>query len=136
MTDSVHPYLLALDSLTEASETGDARAFAELFTEDAIIWQSHRDRDLSVRRFMKIFPVMEAWVTNRRYEDRRTDLFDHGAVTQHVLRGRRIDDGSPVQLHCCVVVRFDDDGKIVSLNEYLDSSEAAAFGPPQRDKGR
>lgn len=128
MTD--HPHLRVLDALTEASEAADEAAFCRLFAADATIWQNLGRRATSVPDFLTVLRMLAQTVAERRYVDRRIDLFEGGAVEQHVLEGVRTRDQKRVRLRACVVVRFDADGLIVELREYLDSREATEFSRP------
>ncbi|SKB07819.1 nuclear transport factor 2 family protein [Aeromicrobium choanae] len=125
--DGTHPFLRALDRLTAASEVGDEAAFAHLFSPDATIWQSTVQRETSVPEFVRILRILDRTVTELQYVDRRVDVFESGAVEQHVLEGTRMSDRMRVRLQACVVVRFDERGLIRELREYIDSGEAAEF---------
>ena len=37
------------------------------------------------------------------------------------------EDGRELVLDICILLHFDDDGKIIRIDEYLDSAQIAAF---------
>ena len=57
---------------------------------------------------------------------RRLEVFPGGFVQQHLLKGRRVTDGLPVQLPACVIA-YVREGRITRLDEYLDSAHVADF---------
>jgi ketosteroid isomerase-like protein len=59
------------------------------------------------------------------YSDVRRSVGDGFVVEQHVVTLTR-PDGKSASTDVCVVLRFDDDGKITRLHQYVDS---AAFAP-------
>jgi ketosteroid isomerase-like protein len=68
--------------------------------------------------------LWDAGVTNV-YSDVRRTVADRAVTEQHVVTLTR-PDGVEVSSDVCVVIRFDDDGLITRLDEYMDT---AAFAP-------
>lgn len=58
---------------------------------------------------------------DHRYEDVRRVVGDRAVVEEHAVVAH-LSDGRPVRLHACVVVRVDDEGRITSIDEYVDTS--------------
>jgi ketosteroid isomerase-like protein len=59
------------------------------------------------------------------YSDVRRTVADHAVTEQHVVTLTR-PDGVAASCDVCVVIRFNDDGLITKLDEYLDT---VAFAP-------
>lgn len=130
MTDSErHPYIQLLDRITAAALAGDGSDLFNIYTEDAVIWHNHDNREQTVAQNVRLLERMPQWVADREYADRRFEVFEGGVVQQHTLKGTRISTGEPIALHACVVVRVNEEGRITRLDEYLDSAEAAKLAP-------
>lgn len=127
-----HPYVVLLDRIIAAAEAGDATDLFNVYADGAVIWHNNDDREQTVTQNAKVLEAMPRWVKERTYTDRQVQVFDGGVVQQHVLRGVNVESGEEVALHACVVVRVNEDGLITRLDEYLDSREAASFGPAPR----
>ncbi|MGH1561634.1 nuclear transport factor 2 family protein [Mumia sp. DW29H23] len=133
MSDSErHPYVVLLDRIIAAAEAGDAADLYNVYADDAVIWHNNDNREQTVERNAKVLEAMPRFVSDRRYTDRQVQVFDGGVVQQHVLRGVNVESGEEVALHACVVVRVNEEGLITRLDEYIDSGEAAGFGPASR----
>jgi ketosteroid isomerase-like protein len=124
-----HPHVQLLDRIIAAAQAGDASDLFEIYAEDAVIWHNHDNAEQTVAQNAKLLEAMPRWVANREYADRSFHVFEGGVVQQHVLRGTRISTGEAVELHACVVVQVNDEGRITRLDEYIDSGEAANFRP-------
>lgn len=130
MTDSNrHPHVKLLDRIIAAALAGDATDLFAVYADDAVIWHNHDNREQTVAENARLLEKMHSWVRDRSYDDRRIQLFDGGVVQQHVLRGVQISTGTPVELHACVVVQVNAEGRISRLDEYIDSRQAAALRP-------
>ena len=112
--------------LLDSIERGDVEAVADCYAPDVVIWHNtdgvEQGRDDNLRTLAAVVRLL----AERRYEDRRLDVFDGGFVEQHVLTGVRSADGVRVSLPAVLVGRVRD-GKIARLDEYLDSAQVAAF---------
>ncbi|GAA2080526.1 nuclear transport factor 2 family protein [Aeromicrobium tamlense] len=122
-----HPHVQLLDRIIAAAEAGDPTDLAEIYAPDGVIWHNHDGVEQTVEENARVLTGIAKRVTDRRYTDRRIQLFDGGVVQQHVLRGTNVRSGEPVELHACVVVTVNEDGRIARLDEYIDSAEAARF---------
>lgn len=130
MTDAErHPHIQLLDRITAAALAGDGSDLYDIYADDAVIWHNHDNREQSVAQNVKLLERMPQWVSDREYADRRFRVFDGGVVQQHTLKGTRISTGEKIELHACVVVLVNEDGKITRLDEYLDSAEAMKLAP-------
>lgn len=129
MSEDRHPYAVLLDRIVAAAEAGDATDIFEVYAEDAVIWHNHDNKEQTVQQNARLLERMDGWVADRTYAERRIHVFDGGAVQQHVLRGTHRRTGEPVELHACAVIAVNAEGRITRLDEYIDSAEAARFGP-------
>jgi len=109
----------------DAIEQGDVDTVADCYTSDVEVWHNHdgltqsRDENLAVLR-----GLVER-IGERRYEERRVEVFPGGFLQQHVLSGVR-RDGVRVSLPAALICRLRD-GRIARLDEYLDSAHVARF---------
>jgi ketosteroid isomerase-like protein len=75
--------------------------------------------------FKKMRRLVES-VASIAYENSRRVVAADAVVEQHDVRMTRTD-GVDVVPDVCIILRFDDDGRIVRLDEYLDSAAAAGL---------
>ena len=123
-----HPYAQLLDRIVVAAEAGDPSGLDGVYTEDAVIWHSHDNKTQTLAQNMKLLVMMDKWVGDREYADRRVYVYENGVAQTHTLRGTKRSTGERLELHAMVVCEITD-GKISRLNEFLDPGEAARFGP-------
>jgi len=128
MTDHTE-YVKLLDRIVAAAEAGDPADIFDVYAPDAVIWHNHDLKEQTVEKNARLLTLMDSWVADRRYTERRIHTFPGGAVQQHVLRGIRRSTGEEVALHACCVIAVGDDGRITRLDEYIDSAEGARFAP-------
>lgn len=126
MTDR-HPHVQLLDRIIAAAEAGDPTDLFDIYAPDGVIWHNHDGIEQTVEENARTLRAIAKRVSDRRYTERRIQLFDGGVVQQHVLRGTNVRSGEPVELHACVVVTVNDEGRITRLDEYIDSAEALRF---------
>ena len=126
MTDR-HPHVQLLDRIIAAAEAGDPADLFDIYAPDGVIWHNHDGVEQTVEENARTLRAIAKRVSDRRYTERRIQLFDGGVVQQHVLRGTNVRSGEPVELHACVVVTVNEDGRITRLDEYIDSAEALRF---------
>ena len=112
----------------DAVETGDIETVRSIYHPDVVIWhntdglETGRDENLEVLRgFVGRAP-------ERRYTDRRLDVFPGGFVEQHLLKARQ-PDGRTLELAACVVCKVED-GRITRLDEYFDTAPLAGWFDP------
>ena len=130
MTEEVrHEYVQLLDRIIVAAEAGDPTDLFNVYADGAVIWHNHDGLETTVEQNAKLLKKMSEWVADRRYTDRRIQVFEGGVVQQHVLRGTHRVSGEELSMDACVVVSVNDEGKITRLDEYIDSRQAARFRP-------
>jgi ketosteroid isomerase-like protein len=114
--------------LFDAIERGDVEGVADCYGPDLVVWHNFDGLEQSRADNLKTLAGLIARISERRYTDRRLQVFDGGFVQQHVLTGVR-KDGVRVSL-AGVLVGAVGGGKITRLDEYLDSAQVAAFRAP------
>lgn len=110
----------------DAIEQGDIAAMRACFTPDAEIWHNTDELIVTPDDTAKVLSGMVARISERRYADRRLDVFPGGFVQQHVLEGKRVHDGGTVRLPCAIICRVEN-GRITRLDEYFDSAHVTEF---------
>lgn len=110
----------------DAIEQGDIATMAGTFTPDAAIWHNTDEQFVTVEQTAQTLGGMVGRIRDRRYADRRIQVFPGGFVQQHVLEGVRVHDGVAVRLPCCIVCAVED-LRITRLDEYFDSAHVATF---------
>lgn len=109
----------------DAVERGDIDKVGETYAADAVIWHNTDGISNTRQENLATLRGFAARITERRYTERRVNVFPGGFVQQHVLKGVR-RDGEQVELPCCIVCQVKD-GKITRLDEYFDSEHVARF---------
>jgi ketosteroid isomerase-like protein len=109
----------------DAIEQGDVDTVRESYTEDVGIWHNFDDKVQTREENVATLQGMVGRISDRKYADRRIEVFSGGFVQQHVLWGTR-KDGSRVSMPACIICRMRD-GRIARLDEYLDSAHVAVF---------
>lgn len=72
-------------------------------------------------------PMLEgitAVIGDHRYENVRRVIGDRAVVEEHDVVSTT-PEGRSLRLFACVVIRVDDDGRVVSLDEYVDPTPLA-----------
>ena len=87
-------------------------------------WGNLHGQEMDADAFLGILPVMLQQVGRHRYDDVRRMVTGDGFVEQHRVwvtppDGRDLDFGD-----ACVVARLDDEGRVVRLDEYIDTAHA------------
>lgn len=116
-----------LDRTFAAAEAGDWAGFRATFAETAVLCQNV-GREQSLDEAMKTLPSYTADGTVLRYENVRRVRGESSITEMHDAVFTK-PDGCVVRIDICVVVQFDASGKIVRVDEYLDSAAAAALLP-------
>jgi ketosteroid isomerase-like protein len=123
MTDTIRALA---KNFFDAVEKGDVAALERFYAPNAKIWhntdgieQSPKDNVETLKGFVQRIP-------ERKYDERRLQVFPGGFVHQHKLKGVRAKDGQKVELEACIVCLVDD-GRITRLDEYFDSAAVAKF---------
>ncbi len=106
-----------------AVEAGDLETVTSFYHPDVRIWHSRDEADTDIHQSRELLQLFFSRVSNRRYEIVRRHFFDGGFVQEHVTHGV-MADGSAMRLPVCFLCHLDDDGRIVRIAEYLDSSKS------------
>lgn len=114
-----------LDTLFAAAEAGDWPTFRSKFADDGVLKQNVGPEQ-SIDQAMTTLPLFTADGTTLRYENVRR-VGGEDSITEIHDAVFTKPDGRVVRIDICVVVQFNDDGKIVRADEYLDSGAAAAL---------
>jgi ketosteroid isomerase-like protein len=109
----------------DAIEAGDIAAVRAVYAPDAIVWHNTDNLEQPVADNLATLTNFIKFVPQRRYEQRRLDVFDGGFAEQHVLRGK-LRDGKEVSLTACIICKVAN-GRITRLDEYFDSAALAAW---------
>jgi len=109
----------------DAIEAGDIETVATSYTDDVEVWHNFDGLTQTKTENLATLRGLIRRVSERRYENRRLDVFPGGFVQLHVLSGVR-GDGRRVSLPAALVARLRD-GRISRIDEYIDSAHVAAF---------
>jgi len=109
-----------------AVENGDIETIRSIYAPDARIWHNHDRKDQTVEENLRVLAWVAANLKNRRYRVQRRVAIPGGFLQQHVLEAETV--GGPFSMPACIVVEIKD-GRITSLEEYLDSAQANHLRP-------
>ena len=118
-------YEAVMDKVFGAVQTGDWATWRSAFADNAVLGQNVAP-DISIDDAMKMLPLMFADGTTVRYENVRRLSGPDSVTEMHDAVFTR-PDGKVVRIDICAVMQFNEDGKIVRGDEYLDSSAAAGL---------
>jgi ketosteroid isomerase-like protein len=117
--------LALADRLFSAIEAGDVAAVRELYDPAVEIWHN---TDRAVQGREENLATLD-WVVRNldglRYTDVRRSATDDGFVQRHVLVATN-RAGRQVEVPACIVATVDG-GRIIRLDEYLDSAAVTAM---------
>ena len=119
------PHDVVLDRIFAAAEAGDWATFRSAFADDAVLKQNVGPEQ-PIADAMKMLPLFTADGTKLRYENVRRVSGPDSATEIHDAVFTK-PDGRVVRIDICVVMQFNDDGKIIRADEYLDSAAAAGL---------
>lgn len=108
-----------LDSI----ERRDMGAVAEILSPDLQFWANFTNQTKSRDAMLEAIGAGYAAHRRRTYDDRQIRTFDHGFLAQYTCRLVR-HDGSSLALWAAMVAEVRD-GRIVRVDEYLDSGKFA-----------
>lgn len=109
----------------DALEQADVETLRALYAEGATLWTCTGQRQVDANQVAGFLPILAKKMPDRRYAARRVIAFDGGFVQRHRLCGTR-RDGATVAAECCALV-FVENGKIIRVEEYLDSRQLQAM---------
>ena len=109
----------------DAIERGDIAAVRGCYAPDAVIWHNTDLAEQPPEENLKTLANFIKHVPERRYVERRLDIFAGGFAQQHLLKVK-LASGKEVSLAACLVCRVAA-GRITRLDEYFDSAALAAW---------
>lgn len=112
------------DRLFDSFVAHDLESVAEMMRPDAVVVQN--GNSMGVAEAMAMIESLTGVLGDHRYEDVRRVVGAGAIVEEHRVRSTT-PSGHEVDLMACVVVRVDDEGRIVSLDEYVDTAPLAAI---------
>jgi ketosteroid isomerase-like protein len=115
------------DRFVAAIEQGDEATLLALLAPECTVNPNFLDTENDRDTTLRVLRWLHRNVTDFRYEIVRRSATDDGYVQQHVLHGVA-PDGSPIKAPACLVVTVVD-GRIVHIDEYLDSAHVRALVP-------
>lgn len=113
-----------------AIEHGDIDTVRAIYAPDAVIWHNTDEHGSTVEENLQVLSDFVQRIRERRYENRRVEVFAGGFVQQHLLTGIRAD-GVRLRLPACLVCTVRN-GRITRLDEYFDSVAVAPWLVPAR----
>jgi ketosteroid isomerase-like protein len=113
----------------DALEARDVKTIAELYDDGLAFWFNMTDRTTTRDENLANLEAGYARHRRRLYNDRIVNTFEGGFVMQYTLNITH-HDGRRMALFPCVVVLCRD-GKILRIDEYIDSGKFAAAQPAQ-----
>ncbi|WP_234567080.1 nuclear transport factor 2 family protein [Rhodohalobacter sp. 614A] len=112
----------------DSAESDDKDNFLACFAPEAIIWINTGELELTPSQTAEVLMVqLSGAITDKKYEQRRVNVFPGGFVERHLLCGTRKTDGYRVEMPACLVIEVNDEGKITRIDNYEDSAKAAEF---------
>ena len=112
----------------DLAEADDKDNFLACFIPEATVWINTGELKLTPGETAEVLMAqLSGVITDKRYEQRRVDVFPGGFVERHLLSGTRKTDGVRVEMPACLVIEVNDEGKITKIDNYEDSAKAAEF---------
>lgn len=113
------------ERLFAAIMSGDIDAVRSIYAPDAVIWHNNDQVEESPDRNLRTLKWVSTNIKNISYDDMKRQETATGFVQQHILRGIA-PNGTALEIPACIICEVKD-GKIVRLEEYLDSAHTAAL---------
>jgi ketosteroid isomerase-like protein len=117
----------ASEALGRALATGDTGELAGLYADDVVVWHNNDRLDMTQAASLASIGGLSSIAQDVRMDDVRVDEISGGFVQRFVLRGVVRATGNAIELHNCIVVQLDGDGRITRMEEYVDPNGAAQF---------
>jgi ketosteroid isomerase-like protein len=111
----------------DAIERGDTATVRDIYANDAVIWHNTDGKETSREENLRVLEEFIGAVSDRRYTERRLNVFEGGFVEQHRLVGKLVN-GREISLAACIVCSVSN-GRIQRLDEYFDSAVLAKLRP-------
>ncbi len=113
------------DRIFAAIEAGDAATVAAIYADDIAVWHSNDGIEQTKAENLRVLDWLIRNTTSREYRSIRRYEIEGGFVQQHDLHVV-LPDGRTADLPACIVAEVSGD-QITRIDEYIDSSAAAAF---------
>jgi ketosteroid isomerase-like protein len=113
------------DRLFDAFVAHDLDAVEAMMAPDAVLVQNGKRSTFAESRVW--LETITQVLGDHRYEEVRRIAGDGAIVEEHQVRSTT-PGGQAIDLAACVVIRVDDAGRIVSLDEYVDTAPLAGLG--------
>ncbi len=123
--DSVKEIEALAKRFFDSIERGSIDAVLGIYAPNAVIWHNTDSQETTPAENAAVLADFIERISERRYENRRLDVFPGGFVHQHVLTGVR-RDGRRLRLQACLICRVEG-GRITRLDEYFDSVAVAPW---------
>ncbi len=104
----------------DAIESGDITTVHGIYADNAVIWHNTDGKEASREENLRVLEGFIGAVSDRRYTNRRLNVFESGFVEQHELTGK-LANGKTIALAACIVCTVSN-GRITRLDEYFDSA--------------
>jgi hypothetical protein len=105
------------DRLFQAFVDHDADVLRDVCVPEARFWSSAQG-EADLEQLVASLASMQAMIGDHRYEEVRRLIAPDGFVEQHRVRST-MPNGDSLDLQACVVVRVDEDDRVVRLDEYV-----------------
>jgi ketosteroid isomerase-like protein len=109
------------DRLTRAVSTFDAELQQEVLSPEFSVWHNTDNETLDLKGAMAFLQNIGSKVTDVRYTDVRRVATDDGYVQEATILATT-KSGKDTRNSTCIVVKLDDQGRVVSVREYQDSA--------------
>lgn len=103
-----------------AIEDGNIDEIRSIYAPAAIIWHNTDRAESTAVENLELLTAFVSRIRERRYENRRVEVFAGGFVQQHLFTGVRAD-GERIHLPACVICKVEN-SRITRLDEYFDSA--------------
>lgn len=110
------------ERLMACLEACDVDAARELYKPDARIWHNFDQRCQPLEENLKSLQWIHRKLKNLCYDVKRREPIPDGFYQEHVLKGT-LANGDEFEMPACAIIKVED-GRIASLDEYLDSAHA------------
>ena len=132
MKDANSPLAVA-DRFIAALNLADVDAIRAIYAPDARIWHNFSGKEQPVEVNIKTLLWVHRVLQDVEYDVQQRHEIPGGFVQQHILRGR-LPSGEAFAMPACVLCRVAD-GRIVELEEYIDSAQTQPLLDQSRPRG-
>lgn len=117
------------DEFFDAISRGDLDEAQRRIHPEARAMQNVAGKEVGGRELLAGLRPLLDMLSGFAYENPRRVVGDDAVVEQHDVRLTR-EDGREVVLDVCIILRFDAEGRILRIDEYLDATPMKAFLAP------